>query len=58
MSATKHGTASKQTKKSPVFRTDGPLKGQTLYLQEDRCTAVFTLLNQTGRYINGKWHAA
>lgn len=58
MSATKNGTASKTVKKYPVQCVDGPLRDRILYLQEDRCTAVFTLLNQTGRYINGKWHAA
>ena len=58
MSATKRGTASKQTRKIPVLCQYGPLEGHTLYLQHYKATAVFTLLNQRGRYINGKWHAA
>ena len=44
--------------KVKIVCQDGPLQGQTLYLTADKTTAVFTLLNQTGRYINGKLHEA
>jgi len=56
--STKNGTASKVTKKIPVQCVNGPWRDRILYLQEDRCTAIFSYRGETGRYVGGKWEAA
>lgn len=45
----------KTAKKLPFKCNDGPMKGETLYLESDGATAIFTISGQTGRYNNGEW---
>ena len=50
--------SAKTVKKVPFLCKDGPFFLETLYLHSDGSSAIFTYRGETGRYINGKWHAA
>ena len=46
-------------KKAPMVCKNGPMGGETLWFGDSTYTsAIFTYRGETGRYINGKWHAA
>ena len=50
---------SRACKKAPVTCKNGPMVGETLWFGDTTFTsAIFTYRGETGRYINGKWHAA
>lgn len=48
------GLATKRTNKKAMYCSDGPYKGETLYLVEPS-TCVFSVGSNRGRYINGYW---
>ena len=48
------GLTTKATRKTAMHCSDGPYKGETLYLVEPS-TCVFSVGANKGRYINGYW---
>lgn len=55
---TAHRMPPKTTKKLPFKCNDGPMKGETLYLEADGATAIFSLGSYKGRYNKGRWEDA
>lgn len=50
---------SRACRKAPRLCENGPMAGETLWFGDATFTsAIFSYRGKTGRYINGKWHAA
>lgn len=47
--------ASRAAGKKGYFCIDGPMAGETLFLQADGASVVMCYMGATGRYISGKW---